>query len=101
MKTKNFLIIILLGIIMIACSPSPSTRNHVINQYFGRTSLYLVSYKDNFTEYNDTLYCIAYDKYEVIKYIDTYFKDTESTPEYKITEVSLNNWSQYKRNETY
>ena len=67
MKTKNFTIIILLGIIMIACSSTKRDAQRIIHTYSVQNLLFVCKLDSSDIE----LQVMARDKYQAMKYFDS------------------------------
>jgi len=85
MKTKNITIIILLGIMMIACAPSKSEQHRIIQQYSNNNNLFIAKIDSSDIE----LQVMASDKYEAMKYFDQKLKEGELDRSYKIEEYPI------------
>jgi hypothetical protein len=81
MKTKNYLIIILLCIIMFSCK---SIRQENVSNYVNETMLYVATFEGDSIPFK---YLIAYDKYEAMKFIDEQLSLEGNTQKYTIIDV--------------
>ena len=80
MKTKNFTIIILLGIIMIACSPTKRDIQRIIYTYSVQNELYVCKLDSS----NIEIQVMARDKYQAMKYFDSKLKESDIERDYTI-----------------
>ena len=80
MKTKNFTIIILLGIIMIACSPTKTEKYRIIQQYSNNNNLFIAKVDSSDIE----IQVMASDKYEAMKYFDSKLEESGIERDYTI-----------------
>ena len=67
MKTIKLTTIILIVIMMVSCSLSNRQKNEIINDYSAKTICYTATFEGMTTP---SIYCIAYDKYEAMRYFD-------------------------------
>ena len=80
MKIKNFTIIILLGIIIIACSPTKRDAQRIIHTYSVQHLLFVCKLDSSDIE----LQVMARDKYQAMKYFDSKLKESDIERDYTI-----------------
>lgn len=85
MKIKNFTIIILLGIIMIACSPTKRDIQRIIHTYSVQNELYVCKLDSSTIE----IQVMAPNKYKAMEYFDTKLKESDIQRDYTVLEFSI------------
>ena len=80
MKIKNISIIILLGIIMIACSPTRKDTQRIIHTYSVQHLLFVCKLDSSDIE----LQVMARDKYQAMKYFDSKLEESDIKRDYTI-----------------
>jgi hypothetical protein len=85
MKIKNISIIILLGIIMIACTPTKREEIQIVKKYERTHSLFICKVDSSAIE----IQVMAKDKYQAMKYFDWKLSESDITSSYKVTEYSI------------
>lgn len=83
---KQFLIIIIvLSMIMIACTPSKSEERHIITNYALHHTLFVCKVDSSDIE----IQVMAQDKYQAMKYFDDVFAKDNISESYKILEYPI------------
>lgn len=85
MKSKNISIIILLGIIMIACTPTKREEKQIINKYAIQNTLFVCDLDSSDIE----IQVMAKDKYQAMKYFDWKLEESDLKRGYKIKEFDI------------
>ena len=85
MKSKNLSIIILLGIIMIACTPTKRDEKQIISKYAVQNELFICYLDSSDIE----IQVMAKDKYQAMKYFDSKLEESDMKRGYKIKEFSI------------
>ncbi len=80
MKLKNLLIVLILGIGMVACSPSKSEQNRVVSSYMQQTTIYQFHtvYRSSAGIDSVDVYIAAQDKYNAERLYDKFMKESNS-----------------------
>lgn len=77
MKLTQISVLLIVAMTIIACGPTKSDRNRIVNQYHQESEFYKVTFRMNSETSSYEVYVIADDKYEVSKLLDEkYAEDT-------------------------